>query len=162
MSPDAALEKILTSYQTYYTINREHPMEPFAAEAEFRLHDEVYFLIKQAKWAEQDSFEYVFFAVMPELDEAAAESLSDLAWKECLRRANPKPNHRNTDVQLVILCSHMTEGARKKIRRTNPYKSYRFGLWGWSTMKWIAYETEEGKTACNRRGESLRDLLRDM
>ena len=39
-----ALEKVLKAYEGYYNVKREQPEPPFAAEAEFRLHDENYFL----------------------------------------------------------------------------------------------------------------------
>lgn len=159
MDLDTELERILQSYQRYYDINRESPMAPFDAEAVFRLHDEEYFLIRSAKVAEQDSFEYVFFLRVPELDGERAKELTDLVWQECLRRAEPKKNHRNTDTQLVILCERMTEEAARVIRKANPYKSYRFGLWGWSTMKVIAYEISGGRSSCNRRGENLKKLI---
>ena len=162
MTLETALERLLTAYERYYDINREDPMPPFAAEAVFRLHDEEYFLIKSAKVAEQDSYEYVFFATVPELDEAKAAEWADLVWKECLQRTDPKPNPRNTDAHLIILCEKMTEGARKTIAGTNPYKSYRLGLRGWSTLKLIAYETSEGSIVHNRRGESLKKLISNI
>ena len=39
----AALEKLLSAHQRYYTINRDTPAAPFSAEAEFQVHDERYF-----------------------------------------------------------------------------------------------------------------------
>ena len=56
-----ALEQVLDAYKKYYTINRETPVSPFLAEAEFRLHDEQYFLIRSARISEVDSRELVFF-----------------------------------------------------------------------------------------------------
>ena len=158
-SPEDALEAMLRSYQRYYNINRETPMEPFAAEAVFSAHNEQYFLIKSAKWAEMDSNEYVFFATEEVLDAGRAEELAALAWEEGLRRTDPKPNHRNSDTILIVLCGKLTPEAAEVIRKTNPGRSYRFGLWGWSNFKWIAVEIPEGKTACNRHGQSLKNLV---
>ena len=162
VSLEEALEIVLRSYQRYYNINRETPMAPFAAEAVFSAHNEQYFLIKSAKWAEMDAHEYVFFAVEDRLDAGRAKELADLAWEEGLRRTEPKPNHRNSDTILIVLCREMTPDAAELIRKTNPSRSYRFGLWGWSNFKWIASEITEGKTACNRRGQSLKSLVSNI
>ena len=49
MTKSEALEKVLLSFKRYYNIKQEDVTEPFAAEAEFRTHDEHYFLVKSAK-----------------------------------------------------------------------------------------------------------------
>ena len=156
---EEALERMIRSYERYYNINRETPMPPFAAEAVFSAHNEQYFLIKSAKWAEMDSHEFVFFAQEDTLTEEKAQKLADLAWQEGLRRADPKPNHRNTDTVLIVVCRSMEPAAAALIKKTNPSQSYRFGLWGWSNFKWIAYATCDGMTVTNRHGQSLRDLV---
>ena len=159
MELNDALDRLLVSYRRYYDIERDHPTPPFAAEAVFSLHDEGYVLLRSAKIAEQDCREYVFFALLPLLDEGEARRLSELAWAECLRRTEPGEHHRSTEAQLVILCQGMTEEAARLVRRTNPYKSYRLGLRGWSSMKWIACDIETGRAVWNRRGGDLRRVV---
>ena len=153
------LDKVIGSYEHYYDINRETPMEPFVAEATFKSHGEEYFLIKSAKITEMDSSETAFFADVETLDESEYDALVDKVWDETLRRADVKPNHRNSDGILIITANTIDDVTKKKIRKTRRYKSYRFTLWGWSELRVIAYEHYLGKVVCNRQGDILKKLF---
>ena len=153
------LERIIGSYEQYYDINRETPVEPFVAEAVFRSHGEEYFLIKSAKINEMDSSEVAFFADVDSLDAAAYETMADKAWSETLSRADVKPNHRNSDGILIIIADSIDKDTKKKIKKTRRYKSYRFTFWGWSELRVIAYEHSTGKVVSNRQGDILKKLF---
>ena len=153
------LEKVIGSYEQYYDINRETPAEPFVAEAVFKSHGEEYFLIKSAKITEMDSAETAFFADVEELDEAGYDALLDKVWSETLSRADVKPNHRNTDGILIITANSIDDAAKRKIKKTRLYKSYRFSFWGWSEVRVIAYEHYSGSIVCNRQGDMLKKLF---
>ncbi|MCR5162088.1 MAG: hypothetical protein K6C06_09985, partial [Lachnospiraceae bacterium] len=102
-----ALEQLCKAYSGYYTIDRENPAEPFAAEAEFRMHDEQYFLIKAAKYTEYDSNEFVYVALPEHLDPKNFAELDARAWELGTKKVEPKKNHRNSDVTLIILTDTM-------------------------------------------------------
>ena len=78
---------------------------------------------------------------------------------EGLRRAKPGPNHRSTDVGLILLADTIDPAAAAYIRKLRRSKSYRLTLQGWSNYRVIALETSTGRTACNRMGRGLRKLL---
>ena len=137
-------------------------MEPFAAEAVFRSHSEEYFLIKSAKITEMDSSEYAFFAETDSLDAATYRGLADKVWEETLKRADPKPDHRNSDGILIIIADSIDEETRREIKKTRRYKSYRFMLWGWSELRVIAYECSLGNVVFNRQGNILKELFAKM
>ena len=109
MEMTEALGKLLRSFERYYDVRREQVTEPFAAEAEFSLHDEQYFLVKSARLAEADSKEYVYFATADRLDGIGFAALDRAAWEKGLARVKPHANHRNTDIVLVILADHIEE-----------------------------------------------------
>ena len=153
------LEKVIGSYERYYDINRETPVEPFKAEATFRSHSEEYFLIKSAKITEMDSMETAYFADVETLDEAGYDTLLDKVWSETLSRACVKPDHRNSDGILIITANSIDDAAKKKIKKTRRYKSYRFSFWGWSEVRVIAYEHYSGKVVSNRQGDVLKKLF---
>lgn len=156
------LEKVLEAYTRYYTINRETPSSPFAAEAVFHSRGEQYFLVKSAKLSESESNEYVFFAVEDEVDAAALQRLDRAAWTEGISRVNPHNGHRNSDVTLVILAEHISKESFSYIRKLHHYKSYRYGFQGWSSYRVIALESSTGQLACNRQGQSLRKLFQSI
>lgn len=106
-----------------------------------------------------DSMETAFFMDEPDLDEVKYDALCEKAWSETLDRADVKQNHRNSDGILIITADTIDEAAKKKIRKTRRYKSYRFTFWGWSELRVIAYEHSTGRLVCNRQGEVLKKLF---
>ena len=153
------LERILRSYSRYYRINRDDPADPFLAEAAFDMHGEEYFLIKSAKISEMDSREFVFFAGTPLLDENTLAGFDEKAWQTGMGRVDAKANHRNSDVVLIILAERFAQDIEKAIKKTRHYKSYWWGIHGWSNYKLVAYELSSGKTVSNRLGSDLKKLF---
>lgn len=158
----AQFEKLLASYRAYYNVNQETPAEPFDAEAVFRLHDEQYFLIRQAKISEADVSEVVFFARRGELGAEEYASLEERAWEEGLSRVVLTENHRSTDIVLILLADTVTPEAKKAVKKSRKYKSYRFGLRGWSHYRTIALEFSTGTLVHNRQGGILEKTLRNI
>ena len=155
-----ALDQLCKAYSGYYTINRETPAAPFAAEAEFRMHDEQYFLIKAAKYTEYDSNEFVYVALPEHLDPQSFAELDARAWELGTKKVEPKKNHRNSDVTLIILTDAMDPETETLVRKAKHYQSYGFlGLRGWSHYRVIVYDLSEGKLIHNRMGENLKEIL---
>jgi len=154
-----ALEQVLDAYKKYYTINRETPASPFLAEAEFRLHDEQYFLIRSARISEVDSRELVFFSGVEKLDAQSYEQLEQAAWEEGLSRVRLSEYHRNTDVSLCILAGSVDPEAARRIRKARRYKSYRFGLGGFSQYRTVAYDLSSGTAVRSRLGEEMEKVV---
>ncbi len=159
MEKTEALTKLLRSYEKYYDINRENPVEPFVAEAEFSLHDEQYFLVRSARISEADSKEYVYFATEDRLDLQTLELLDERAWEDGTGKVKPHKDHRSSDVILLVLADRIEPDAMKRIPKLTHYKSYRHGLHGWSHYKLAAIELSTGKTAANRQGRDLKKLF---
>ena len=155
MGLTAALERLLPSYEAYYTVRREDVPAPFAAEAVFHARGERYFLSKRAKYAELNSHEYAFFALEPVLTPERVRDLSLRAWEEGLARVLPLPNHRASDVLLLILTDELTRAAEQTIRRTRFAKSYRLGFRGYSHFRLAAIEPDTLRTAGNPMGRAL-------
>ena len=159
MQISEALEKRLPSFWQSYTINKDTPADPFLAEAEFRSHNEQYFLVRSAHIADIDSNEFVYFAGVPELNEQALRELTSKAWEFGLARVKPHEGHRNSDITLIILADKITEEAQTAIKKTKLYKSYKFSFWGWSNFKLAAAELTNHGTYSNRLGKDYRKLV---
>ena len=130
-----ALNKILPAFQQYYTIKEIDVTPPFCAEAEFRSHNEQYFLVRSAHIADIDSNEFVYFAAADSLDSAKLEELVKAAWEAGLAKVRPHEGHRNSDVSLLIFSKSISPETAIKIKKTKLYKSYKFSLHGWSHFK---------------------------
>ncbi|MBR2570939.1 MAG: hypothetical protein IKE30_02260 [Clostridia bacterium] len=161
MSLDEALTTLLTAYHGYYDVNRESPLPPFAAEAEFHQHDERYFLMRSAKLSESDSRETVYFALEEELSLERAHALAETAWQDGLKRYTPEWNHRGADVILIVLTGRLSADAAKGIPKIRRGKSYALSLKGWSNFRLIAFDVHSGAMAYNRLGQPLTDVLRN-
>ena len=169
MNSNGAFEKILHSFEQYYNISTEDVKSPFCAEAVFNSHSEQYFLVKAAKIADIDSNDFVFFYITggsacegASISLKTITELSETAWERGLSRITPYYGHQNSDVTLVILAEKVDEDAFKKIKKLNLYKSYKFGLYGWSSFRALAYETSTGRAATNRRGSDLKKLVASL
>ena len=157
-----ALEKALRSYEAYYTIEREHPLPPFAAQAEFSAHGESYFLTKKAKYAEIDAKEFLYFALEDSLTAERAAELAALAWEDGMAKVQPHHNHRSSDVILVIFTGSLAPEAAAAVKRIRYYRSYHLGLQGWSHFRLVALEPPRGALSHNRQGEGPAKLMRKI
>jgi len=162
MTSKEALQTLLKSYYRYYNVKEEGVEPPFDAEAEFLAQDVQYFLVKSAKLGESDSHEYIYFAAVDHLTLAQAQMLDETAWSRGMARVEPKPNHRNSDVHLVILAEKMDDDAAAFLKKLRRYESYHHTFWGWSHYRVIALETSTGRLTCNRMGQILTKLFRNI
>ena len=162
MTATEALEVLLKSYKRYYNVKTEDVVPPFTAEAAFHTHGEQYFLVKSARISETDAHEYVFFATGQAMGIENVKELDEKAWTEGLSRVTPHPNHRSSDIVLIILAEQLTQDAKNYMKAIKRYKSYRFTLQGWSSYSVIAMETSTGELSCNKRGRDLKKLFRNI
>lgn len=162
MTATEALEVLLKSYKRYYNVKTGDVVPPFTAEAAFHTHDEQYFLVKSATLSEADAHEYVFFATGQAMGLKDVKELDEKAWTEGLARVTPHPNHRSSDIVLIILAERLSQDAKDYIKAIKRYKSYRFTLQGWSNYSVVAMETSTGELSYNKRGKDLRKLFRNI
>lgn len=169
MNSNEALEHLLHSYEAYYNVSTQNVAAPFVAEASFKSHNEQYMLVKAAKIADIDSNEFVFFYI----DAAPAcgdkgltvekiTELSKIAWERGLSRVAPYYGHRNSDVTLILLSENISDESFRQVQKINHYKSYKFGLYGWSAFRALAYESSTGRVVTNRRGSDLKKLVASL
>ena len=160
MNSESLLGKLLLSFGSYYTVSTEGIEGPFSAQAIFKSHTEQYFLVKSAKLSDIDSNEIVFFYnTDTSLELEDIEKLSQSAWESGLSNVAPYYGHKNTDISLIILASNLSSECLKGIKKIKRYKSYKFGLYGWSHFKIIAADFSSLKIAFNRFGECYKKTL---
>ena len=96
------------------------------------------------------------------MDAARMDALDAAAWERGLSFVKPHSAHRNSDVTLIILAEHIPPEVMAEVKKRRHYQSYRFGLQGWSNYSLVALETSSGTLACNRQGQSLKKLFRNI
>ena len=165
MNGNSAFAKLLRAFERYYTVSMEQTAAPFVAEAEFRSHGEQYVFVKAAKVADIDSNEFVFFYMdegISPLTPQKIVGLAETAWSRGLERITPYYGHRNSDVALVVLSRAFSEESFRQIKKLSFYKSYKFGLYGWSAFRALGYEVSTGRAVTNRRGSALKNLTAQL
>lgn len=162
MSVNEILEKLFNSFRVYYNVKVEDIDPPFVVEAEFRTHDEQFFLVKSAVISEAESCEYVYFAVEECLDIDKLLQLDEAAWTRGTEKVKPHGNHRNTDVTLIIVAEKITEEAFARVSKLRHYQSYHLGFHGWSNYRLVAIEQSSERASYNRMGKSLKKLVSNI
>lgn len=162
MESDDALQTVLRAFEPFYTIKTFGIDAPFCALAEFHAHGEQFFLTKAAKVADIDTNEYVFFARETFLDAPHFAELAEEAWKRGSRLVTPYFGHKNSDVSLVILADKSDAAAKKCVRKFRRYKSYKFGMYGWSAFNVSLCDFASQKIVSNPRGENLKKNLQQI
>ncbi|MCM1322451.1 MAG: hypothetical protein NC041_06185 [Bacteroides sp.] len=161
----SALQNVLRAFEKFYTVKTcaaDAPFAPFCALAEFHAHGEQFFLTKAAKVADIDTNEYVFFAQEKFLDAENLAALADAAWDRGLRFVKPYFGHKNSDVSLVILADESDSAAKKFVKKLHRYKSYKFGIYGWSAFNAAFCDFSLRKIFSNSRGENLKKNLQKI
>lgn len=159
MNNAEVLKALLRSFEQYYDVETKNVLPLFAAQATFASHNEQYFLVKAAQIAQIDSNEYVYIANEENLNAKKLEELESSAWNDGLSRVKPDGNHRNSDVTLIVVADKIEENTFALVKKLKHYKSYMFGLQGWSSFRALAYEVSTGKAVTNRLGKPLRKLV---
>ena len=159
MEPSQAIEKMLPAFEQYYTVKKES-LSPFCAEAEFRSHNEQYFLVRSAHIADIDSNEFVYFASPDQLDSEKLSELVNAAWTAGLEKVHPYNGHRNSDVSLLIFTKSVSEETIQSIKKTKFYKSYKFSFHGWSHFKLTVCNVSDMCIYSNRHGKDFAKLIK--
>ena len=160
MAPSDAIKQILPAFELYYTVKKEEITPPFCNEAEFRSHNEQYFLVRSAHIADIDSNEFVYFADPEELTSEQLNELVNAAWNAGLAKVRPYNGHRNSDVSLLIFTKSITPETINSIKKTKLYKSYKFSFYGWSHFKLAVCNTSDMEVYTNRQGKDFAKLIK--
>ena len=162
MEPSQAIKMLLPAFQQYYSIKETDVTPPFCAEAEFRSHNEQYFLVRSAHIADIDSNEFVYFADPIELSSEKLEELVKAAWDAGLSKVHPYNGHRNSDVSLLIFTKLISSETIQKIKKTKLYKSYKFSFHGWSHFKLAVCKSSDTELEIftNRQGKDYAKLIK--
>ena len=166
MAPSDAIKQILPAFEQYYTVKKEDITPPFCAEAEFRSHNEQYFLVRSAHIADIDSNEFVYFACPDELNSEKLEKLVKAAWDAGLAKVRPYNGHRNSDVSLLIFTKSINSETIQEIKKNKLYKSYKFSFHGWSHFKLAVTDLENLDNSAtptvytNRQGKDYAKLIK--
>lgn len=165
MKRDELLEKVLKSYEGYFDINEPSPRESemgLAARCDFHMHNEKYVLVKKARLWEADCHEYIFVFSVPELNGAVFKKCRDYAVKAGEELIEPKPGHMYTYITAVFICDDFNDEAKRLLKKSKHYKSYKFSLLGWSELRTFAVRAGDKAMFCNRAAKKCSKFVKAL
>jgi choline-glycine betaine transporter len=62
----------------------------------------------------------------------------------------------------VITAESISPEAEKAIKKSKKYKSYKWGIHGWSAHRVVAYDFSKHKLLYNHRGEELKEIFSNI
>ena len=157
MDKDEIFEKIIEAYAGYYNIERNK--EPFDATGFLSNEAQQYFLVKAAKIADVNSYEYAYFKKCDKLDRDTLKMLDRTAWEDGISKVKPYSGHKNTDVALIVIADDVADDAGEAVAAANHSKNYKLGLYGFSNYRLVVIESRSGLILTNRRGKDLKDFV---
>ncbi|MFV0315319.1 MAG: hypothetical protein ACK5I7_09520 [Anaerotignum sp.] len=164
MTKEAYFEKLLSSYETYFDIQRnvKDGAITFPARAAFHSRSEKYVLVHSAKiWAaEMNEYAYFAFADTPTLDEFL--SLKQSVLQSGLSEIKPHSEHMYSYVTLFLIADTLPEDVVKQIQNTRYHKTYLFSFHGWMHLRITAVDLSNEKVYSNKRGKELLSLLQNI
>ena len=159
MNTDTVFDRLLDAYGGYYNIEHEGCTPPFDAVAYLSNEAEQYFLVKAAKIAFVNSYEYAYFKKCVSLGQEELYRLDSIAWEDGISRVKPSTDHKNTDVALIIVADSVDDEVRDKIGSYKHSKNYKLGLHGFSNYRLVVIESGKDTVYTNRRGRDLTDFV---
>lgn len=159
MNTDLLFEGLINAYKGYYNIKREDVTVPFDAEGYLSNEAEQYFLVKAAKVAFVNSYEYVYFKKCTRLTLGELEGFDRIAWETGVSKVAPNIDHKNTDIALIVVADVVTQDLRENIETFKHSKNYRLGLHGFSNYRLVVIEAPSKTILTNRRGRDLREFV---
>ncbi|MCR5507381.1 MAG: hypothetical protein K6F34_01705 [Lachnospiraceae bacterium] len=162
MNTDKLFEDVIGAYEGFYNIVNGDEVAPFDARGFMSNEAKQYFLVKAAKIASVNSYEYVYFKKCQCITAGELKKLDAAAWEDGLKRVKPDADHKNTDVALIIVADEVSGDVKQDINAYRHSASYLLGLHGFSNYRLVVIETSTGDVLTNRRGRDLKDFVQQI
>ncbi|MCD8355680.1 MAG: hypothetical protein LUE11_03800 [Clostridia bacterium] len=133
----------------------------FPMTAQYEQQDKRYLLgIKSRISRENLCGEKYFFDCCETLDEQAFAEYKAL-FKRLQDELVPadNPAHDYTFISFVLCTANVGKGIQKKIKRTNDYRQYKYGQYGWSALRLCVVDLEAETYYCNGMGKGIWECL---
>ena len=156
------LNRILAAHEGYFDVQRdyEYAGRLFQGYGEFHSHGQKYVLVKRATLWEVDTHEHVFLSAVEHLDLPWLSDAVAFMKDRGLAKVDPQPNHKCTNLTLVVVADRADDDAWGLLRKTRFRKNFAWGLKGWSDLRLAAVDLSGNRVATNAAGKPLADTLR--
>lgn len=162
-SVQAAVDRLLKSYQAYYNITQfDEEQRPLTAICEYYEASQKYVLSHKAELWSENSEEFLFLFQMDRLTLPEYEKCRDYAYEEGMKRAHIGPGHMYTYITPVFVCNECDADALKALKKTRIYKSFRFSFHGWMDFHTAVLEVQHNKISSNTGGRPVEKVMKKV
>ena len=151
------LNTLADSFSAYYDLHMAEGEQelPLSFRADYFSRAERYWLTKNITiWGnETNEFAYVFSA--PSFDQALAARCIDYALDDGLPMVKPHKEHQYTNIKVILLADSVEQDVARYVKKRSFSKSYKFSLYGFSTLKSAIVDLGSQKTVTNSAGHEL-------
>lgn len=160
---EAAIARLLKSFETYYNIHRFPENEtPITARCDFFEHSQKYVLSQKAELWSADCEEFLYLLDIPRLTLPLYEQWRDYIREEGMKLLHIGPGHMYSFITPVFVCDTCDEDARKALKKCRIYKSFHFSLHGWMDFHTAVVDLERGRIDANRSGHNTAKILKKV
>lgn len=162
MEREAAIERLLRSYEAYYNIIRYAEEDaPLVARCEYFERLENYIISKRAEVWSANNEEFLYLVSIPHLTEEVFIKYRDLIVADGEKRLHIGPGHMCSVISPIFVCDSCDKEAIKALRRSKVYKSFKFSIHGWMDGRMAVVDLSTGDVHTNRSGYRLSKLLKN-
>jgi hypothetical protein len=164
---DAVVERLKKSFQSCYDIyDLEEAAAPAVVRCEYYESFGHHVISKKAEVWSANGEEFLYLIKVDHLTAEIFESVRTRIYEDGMTRLHVGPGHMCSYITPVFLCESCDEDARRALKKTRIYKSFRFSLHGWMDFRVCVVEMGTGRIDCNRAGKStaknLKHILKDL
>ena len=159
---EAAIERLLKSYQTYYDIHLTEDGTPVTARCDYFEHSERYVLSKKAELWSADNEEFLYLVDIPHLTLELYEKWRAYIQEDGMQRIQVGPGHMASYITPVFICDSCDEDARRALKKCRISKSFHFSLHGWMEHRTAAIQVSTGQIDANGSGRQTAKILKNI
>ncbi len=158
------LKVLEDSYSAYYNIYPNEGMTelPLVLRADYFSRGERYFLVKSNTIWGNETNEYCYLFSAPALDGETVNRCIDFAIEDTLPRVKPHKEHQYTNVKTVFVADSFDKETIQVIQKRKFSKSYRFSLYGYTTLLTAAVDLAQEKAFTNPAGQDQQKFFKKL
>lgn len=165
MVNNPTVEKLLTSFKSYYNINLFDNVPYLVARCDYFEKSEKFMVSKKANLWTANAEEFIYLFYVPNLTEANYEECMKHVAEAWIKEAHIGPDHMYTYVTPIFVCDAFDEAVAKKLKKCRIYKSFKFSFHGWMEYHTalVCYKEQEDKKdftlLSNTRGACVKKMI---
>ena len=155
------MEKLINSFASFYDIDRSifDTESCFCATAQFHSRCAKYVLVHSAQLWAAESHEYVYFSFQEYLDAANYQDIVFRCIEQSRKLIKPHKEHMLSKVTLIILSENIDEETKRKAKKFQYRKNFRFSFWGWMEVSIAIVDCCDKTVIVNRQGSDVKKQI---